>query len=141
MTEDYLKSRVLPERNRYQALLERFVLCVEDGGTDLPNIYVDASRALGHRPIEPKMSDMERVRLVYDVLDRVIGQTSSILSEAGDLGGQLAYLLGAICNTKCDKPDIELEGDDDVLEAFRRIFPADHGVWDFIDITSEGVAR
>lgn len=93
-----------------------------------PNIAVCEDRCR-------QLSDMEyRVKLVCEVLDRVVGSTSTILSEAGDLGGQLAYLLGAICNTNIHHPRIELEEEDDVLDAFRKVFPEDHQVWQFIEV-------
>lgn len=83
------------------------------------------------------MTDSERVKLVHDVLNDCVGSTSTILSDAGDLGGQLAYLLGAICNTSIERPGIELEEGDDVLDFFRMVFPDEHAVWQFIEATSD----
>ncbi len=56
------------------------------------------------------------------MLDRLINHVHTLLSDAGDLGGQLAYLLGSICNTAIDHPGIELDEGDDVLDMFRALF-------------------
>jgi hypothetical protein len=80
---------------------------------------------------------LNRTRLASEVLDRVIDHVQTLLCDAGDLGGQLAYLLGALCNTAVEHPGIELDEGDDVLDVFRTVFPADHKVWQFIDVIRE----
>lgn len=85
-----------------------------------------------------RLSNKARVALVGEVFQAVYQRTESF--ERDNVGAYLAYLLGAICSgagegVEFSKPFTrEQEG---FLAMLHDSFPAEHDVWQFIDITNE----
>lgn len=82
------------------------------------------------------MNENERLSLIREVFEAVFKATSSFTGD--DLGCELAYLFGAIAKAN-DAECVEWaeESHEYHLELFRQLFPADHKVWQFINVLEE----
>jgi len=69
---------------------------------------------------------IKRAELAQRVYEEVLAHTETF---DGDLGVQLAYLLGAILKNDRIELHLDVVEEVEVLEFFRAIFPEDHPVW------------
>ena len=85
---------------------------------------------------KPKMTDTARIALIREVMETCMRETESFVGD--ELGMELAYLFGAVAKAR-DAECVEWSKDSHEyhLDLFRTLFPADHLVWQFIEIIDD----
>jgi hypothetical protein len=76
---------------------------------------------------------LKRAELAIRVYDEVLDGTESF---EGELGTQLAYLLGAILRGTQITLDLSCVEQDEVRQFFELLFPSGHPVWPYVKLES-----